>query len=87
MSRPLSSVNPSSCPGRYEGGEDGEGGEDDEDVSADEVEDARDALSRLGAARSYCRLDDATGRRCWLLPGHRGACCGAEQVATRSANG
>ena len=76
MSRPLSRVNPADCPGRYEGGEAGEGGEDEDDVSEDEIEDARIAEARDGAARSYCRLDDATGRRCWLLPGHVGACCG-----------
>lgn len=77
MSRPLSSVNPSSCPGRYEGGEEGEGAEDEDEVLENEVDAARDAEDRLGASRSYCRLDDSRGRRCWLVPGHQGACCHA----------
>ena len=73
MSRRLSSVNPSSCGGRYESGDDVEDG-GEEDVDPDEVKAARESAARNGRLRRCCQLTDAKWRRCLLLPGHLGAC-------------
>lgn len=74
MSRRLSSVNPSSCGGRYESGDDCEDGGEEEAVDPDEVKAARESEARNGRLRRCCPLTDAKGRRCMLLPGHLGAC-------------
>lgn len=45
-----------------------------EAVAAQDLADARKAESEHGETRCYCRLDVSEGVRCWLLPGHLGAC-------------
>ena len=74
MSRRLSSVNPSSCGGRYESGDEVEDGGEEEEVDPDEVKAAQESEARNGRLRRCCSLTDANGRRCLLLPGHLGAC-------------